>query len=58
MSSADILPLALAVALFSISHIVLSLPGPRSWLVAWLGETTFRALYSAVALALLFWVAL
>lgn len=58
MSGAGILPLALAVALFSISHIVLSLPRPRSWLVAWLGETTFRALYSAVALAFLFWAAL
>lgn len=58
MSSAGILPLALAVALFSISHVVLPLPRPRSWLVAWLGETTFRALYSAVALALLFWAAL
>lgn len=52
------LGLASAVALFVASHLILSLPWIRDALVALLGEHTFRALYSAIALGLLLWVAL
>jgi uncharacterized membrane protein len=52
------LALASAVALFAASHLILSLPRLRDALVARLGENTFRGLYSAIALALLLWVAL
>lgn len=54
----SMLGLASAVALFVASHLILSLPRIRDPLVARLGENTFRALYSAIALGLLLWVAL
>jgi uncharacterized membrane protein len=52
------LALASAIALFVASHLILSLPRLRDPLVARLGENTFRGVYSAIALALLLWVAL
>jgi uncharacterized membrane protein len=49
---------ALSVVLFVASHLVLSYPPLRARLVAGIGETAFRAVYSVLALALLVWVAM
>jgi uncharacterized membrane protein len=50
--------LAAAVVLFIASHLVLSMPTLRQALVARLGERSFRALYSLLAIVLIVWVAM
>jgi uncharacterized membrane protein len=52
----SIAALALAVALFVATHLVLSHPPLRRRIVGVLGEQGFRAAYSVLALALLTWV--
>ncbi|MEE9139837.1 MAG: NnrU family protein [Alphaproteobacteria bacterium] len=47
---------ALAAAVLILSHVGLSSPGLRGWLVARLGRPAFLALHSAVALATLAWL--
>lgn len=49
--------LAMATVLFVASHLLLSYPAIRSPLVARLGESAFRGIYSVLSLALLSWMA-
>lgn len=48
--------LALAAGLFVVSHVGLSVPSLRDWLVGRLGRQAFLALYSAVAIGVLVWL--